>query len=122
MSSRDSVFPYGTIFEKLFYFLWKNPEEMERNLIVNLPDTIFFKNTMIHSWYFSDRNGVIRRKKPENCSLKNIYNALIKDVAPGQVCCCFFFTDNYNNTIDYSKPVKKHLPNFYSDHSNKNKV
>lgn len=81
MGHKESIFPQGTFYEKMFYYLWKHPSEMERKSFqINMPETVLFKNGMINCWYFTDKQGQIRRKKTENITLNNIFEAMTREI------------------------------------------
>lgn len=66
--SNDSSF-----YEKLFHLLWLKPEIFKKtDILLNLPDTIFFENSHPLFWYYSNTSGVVRKRKQENITKEKI--------------------------------------------------
>ena len=78
---RDDIFPDKLIFEKMYHYLWTSPIELDKPLILNLPHTILFKNSLPVFWYYSNKAGKIRKRKNENLNKENILNFLTKNVS-----------------------------------------
>ncbi|EAS03820.2 hypothetical protein TTHERM_00657650 (macronuclear) [Tetrahymena thermophila SB210] len=106
--AKQEIFPNGTIFEKIFNYLWKHPPDIENRLQINIPDTIIFKNTLPVFWYFTDKNNNIKRKKKENTSIDNIYEAMTDQVDPDQVCCYFMYSECCEKKYDPTKKCEKY--------------
>ncbi|KAL4435711.1 hypothetical protein ABPG74_018262 [Tetrahymena malaccensis] len=106
--AKQEIFPNGTVFEKIFNYLWKHPPDIQNRLQISIPDTIIFKNTLPVFWYFTDSNNNIKRKKKENMSIDNIYEFMTNQVDPDQVCSFFMYSECCEKQYDPTKKCEKY--------------
>ncbi|EAR90419.2 hypothetical protein TTHERM_00112690 (macronuclear) [Tetrahymena thermophila SB210] len=76
----NDIFPNGLVFEKMFHYIWTQSDMFEQKLNVNLPQTVIFKNSLPIFWYFTDKNGQIKKKKTEKHTPENIYEVFTKKI------------------------------------------
>ena len=69
--------------ESLYHYLWfKDRLNNNEAMKINLPDTVIYRNGKPCYWYFTARDGCIRRKTNENLNETAILNAFL----PGKGC------------------------------------
>ena len=67
MSSSFSNYPLegDGVIDNLFYYLWMK-DELDQGPKINIPDTIIYKYRQPAYWYFTAKNGQVKRKSKYN--------------------------------------------------------
>lgn len=78
-------FPPGTIFDKLYQYLWMNFDNTKNILPIRIPNTILISDHQPVAWIFTDKNGMIRKKKPQNLKYDEILRVFSKNRHKGCV-------------------------------------
>ena len=94
------------IFDKLYHYLWAFSDyfiEDVARLHLNIPDTVIFENKQPLFWYYSDKNGFIRKRKTENLFIDNIKEKFLKKSSKTNIVGYFIYK---GLTID-KKKIKK---------------
>ena len=72
MSSSFSNYPLegDGVIDNLFYYLWMK-DELDQGPKINIPDTIIYKYRQPAYWYFTAKNGQVKRKSKYNINKNN---------------------------------------------------
>jgi hypothetical protein len=87
----------GYLFHIYHYFWMKDPN-LEVTPILNLPDTVLFKDNQPYAWYFGVNNQT-KRKLKENINLENIERQFLKKSGKEEIVA-MWVTKNFNDSLD----------------------
>ena len=73
---------------EFFELLWTK-DELNFGPSINIPDTIIFKSSQPTCWYFTARNGRIKKKNRQNLINARIEEAFTKYLLGYDVVACF---------------------------------
>jgi len=90
-----SSFPLGGdgVIENLFYYLWCKDDESSGPTI-NIPDTIIYIFCQPAYWYFTSRDGQIKKKNRYNLTSEKILEAFLKKRPLGCDIIAYFLSAN----------------------------
>ena len=95
------------VFDKLYHYLWAFSDYFKEDvarLHIHIPDTVIFENKQPLFWYYSDQNGLIKKKKTENLFLDNIRDKFLQKTSKTNIVAYFIYKSMGNGskaTIEY---------------------
>jgi hypothetical protein len=93
------------IIENLFYYLWCK-DELDHGPAINIPDTIIYKYRQPAFWYFTAKDGTVKRKNKGNLVNVRIEEAFTRKATGSDIIAYYISTgsedgENQNTTIEY---------------------
>jgi len=77
--STRTIIDEDNLYEILYHMLWhKDMFQPSANLPIFIPDTVLFRPGTPVAWYFSDSEGVMKRKLEANLTIPNIMETFLK--------------------------------------------
>jgi hypothetical protein len=81
------------IMEMVYYLLWRKDSPYNEQMNISIPDTIIFKKGRPVSWYFTNSEGKVLKKKGPNVTFENIVKVFSKGMKPGDITGYFINVD-----------------------------
>lgn len=82
------------IVESLFHMIWRKDTDSKQELLINLPDTILFRNRQPSIWYFSTKKGIILKKSSKNMLLDVIEKEFLRRKNPSGVVASYTYRND----------------------------
>lgn len=105
------------LLDSFFYYLWiKNPDEEHLNEF-RIPDTVIYRYSQPRAWYFTSRQGLIKRKSKEKLTAQNIEAEFSKNISDSGIVATYTCINSLNGpkVIEYfGLPELKHFLTFHS--------
>ncbi len=79
--------------EDLYYLLWRKDSPFNEKLNIKIPDTIVFRKGRPMSWYFTNNEGVVLRKKQSSLTFPEITKKFTKKANEGDIVAYFINID-----------------------------
>lgn len=77
------------IIEDLYYLLWRKDSPYKEKLNLRIPDTIVFRKGRPMSWYFTNSQGAVLKKKEPSLNYEEIKKKFVKGVSEGEIVAVF---------------------------------
>jgi hypothetical protein len=81
------------IMELIYYLLWRKDSPYNEQMNICIPDTIIFRKGRPVSWYFTNHDGTVLKKKLANVTFDNIVKAFTKNAKNGDIVGYFINID-----------------------------
>ena len=111
MSSSFSNYPLegDGVIDNLFYYLWMK-DELDQGPKINIPDTIIYKYRQPAYWYFTAKNGQVKRKSKYNLMNVRIEETFTRNTMGSDIIAYYLTTDEKTGevTIEYFDKVQFH--------------
>ena len=85
MSSNGYPLGGDGVIENLFHYLWLK-DEFDKGPKLNVPDTIIYKYRQPSAWYFTSKDGTIKKKTKFNLTNVRIEEAFTRNVHGSDIC------------------------------------
>jgi hypothetical protein len=111
MSSSFSNYPLegDGVIDNLFYYLWMK-DELDQGPKINIPDTIIYKYRQPAYWYFTAKNGQVKRKSKYNLMNVRIEETFNRNTMGSDIIAYYLTTDEKTGevTIEYFDKLQFH--------------
>ena len=86
--------------ENLFYYLWRK-DELNNGPSINIPDTVVYKFRQPAFWFFTAKDGRVKRKLKHNLTAAKIEEHFLRHSFGCDVIACFISADERAATVEY---------------------
>jgi hypothetical protein len=104
------------LLDSFFYYLWiKNPDMKLDEF--RIPDTVIYRYSQPRAWYFTSRQGLIKRKSKEKLTAQNIEAEFAKNISDSGIVATYTCINSINGpkVIEYfGLPELRHFLNAHS--------
>lgn len=97
----DSEIEGDGVIENLYRLIWEKQEKDKGFRGFLLPDTVIYKYQQPRAWYFTNKEGCVKRKLKENLNAKAIEVAFLKNVPRSKVVASFFYSSEKGREVEY---------------------
>ena len=104
------------LLDSFFYYLWIKSPDMQFDEF-RIPDTVIYRYSQPRAWYFTSRQGLIKRKSKEKLTAQNIEAEFSKKVSDSGVVATYTWIHSMNGpkVIEYfGLPELRHFLTFHS--------
>ena len=126
LQTNRTVIDEDNLCEILYHILWdKNIYSPSSALPVFIPDTVCFRAGVPVAWYFSDQEGVMKRKLEANLTLENVIDTFIRKKSKYGIVAYYLYLSDPPNKLANStlKPLSySNIQTIASDHPDEKTV
>ena len=89
------------VIENFYRLIWEKQEKDKGFRGFLLPDTVIYKYQQPRAWYFTNKEGCVKRKLKENLNTKAIEVAFLKNVPRSKVVASFIYSTEKGREVEY---------------------
>lgn len=92
------------LIENFFKLIWEKQEKDRGLRGFYLPDSVIYKYQQPRAWYFTTKEGYIKRKRKESLNAKSIEQEFLKHPSKSNIVAYFIFKSENKRQIEYFTP------------------
>ena len=89
------------LIENFFKLIWEKQEKDKGLRGFYLPDSVIYKYQQPRAWYFTTREGYIKRKRKECLNAKSIEQEFLKSTSKSNIVAYFIYKSENKRQIEY---------------------
>lgn len=100
------------LLENLFYYLWVISPDEKPLRVISIPDTVIYRYSQPRAWYFTSRQGFIKRKSKVKLTASSIESVFLKNISASGIVASYTYMETINGPriIEYLGPQElKHF-------------
>jgi hypothetical protein len=98
------------LINNFFQLIWEKQEKDKGLRGFHLPDTIIYKYQQPRAWFFTSKEGYIKKRRKESLNTKTIEQKFLSKVSKSGIVCFFLHTSDSLRKIEYFR--ESDLPTF----------
>lgn len=85
----------------IYQFAWQKIPPNSTTTFFNIPDTVIYKYQQPRFWYFTSKDGTIKKRSPNKLKTDIIKEYFTKNISPSEIVAWFMYIEDNKKVVEF---------------------